>query len=320
MAKRGKRLPGVADPILEELEGLDQGARRFFSQGLSASHKQDFAAAANAFAKGLEIEPENNHARVSYARALYLSGESGQASKELERVLGSEPEHSLALFLSAIALEKKRDFTEAVKRYRMVLKLEPDHYGAHFCLANRLYQDADYKRAADHYHAALIANPDIPPARLYQLIAQKRSGVSDTEIVKRLDVLTNSNPEEQILRYLLIRVLVLSEEEGVRDTERARQLANALVKEAFIPPHVELQALVAAAIDNFEQAATLQQQVLPALLWAGSDHYQQAQEVLADYQRKQMPKLAWYQETQVLRPPTTDARLMFREYLSAVPY
>lgn len=320
MASSGRRLPGVEDPLIRELESLNQGARRFFSEGLRASHDQDFMAAAKAFAQGLEIEPENHHARVSYARALFLSGEAAEASRELDVVLQSAPEHTLALFLSGILFEDSGNSIEAIKRYQKVLKQEPNHYGAHFCLANRLFQEADYKSAAGHYHAALAANPDIPPARLYELMALKHSGQADTQILKQLESLTSKYQEQQILRYILIRMLTLSEEDQVRDTERARQLVNELVQEAFIPPHVELQALVAAAIGNFDQAASLQQQVLPALLWMGTDIHQQAQEVLAAYQRQEMPQIAWYQANHVLRPPSTDARLMFREYLSAVPF
>lgn len=320
MDKHGKRLPEVDDPMIKELQDLNQGARRFFAQGLHASQTREFTSAAEAFAQGLEIEPENNHARVSYARALFLAGQADQAARELEAVLQREPEHDLALFLSGILQEHDGAPTAAVARYQRVLKQDPDHYGAHFCLANRLFQDGEYGAAASHYRTALAANPEIPPARLHELLALKLSGQSDAEIVKRLETLAISHPEQQILGYTLIRMLLLSEEDQVRDQERARQLVNELVQQAFIPPHVELQALVAAAMGNFEQAAMLQQQVLPTLHWMGTEIRQQAEDVLAAYQRQELPMAVWYRDNRLLQPPANDARLMFREYPSAVPY
>lgn len=320
MASRGQHLPEVDDPLINELQGLNQGAVRFFSQGLRASESHDFAAAAEVFAQGLEIEPENTNARVSYARALFLNGEIAKTGSELQTVLRQTPDHSLALFLNGILLENNGNSEAAISHYRKVLEQAPNHYGAHFCLANRLFLNADYHAAAPHYADALAANSEIPPARMYELLALKQSGQADSEIVKRLEDLATSHPEQLILRYSLIRLLLLSEEDQVQDRERARQLVNELVQESFIPPHVELQALVAAAIGNFEQAVSLQQQILPSLFWMGEEVRQQAEEVLEAYQRQELPPAVWYRDNRVLRPPTTDAQLMFREYPSPVPY
>ncbi|MGD8590938.1 MAG: tetratricopeptide repeat protein [Chromatiales bacterium] len=320
LALQGKRLPSVDDPLIQELEGLDQGARRFFTEGLRASRRQDFSSAAQAFAQGLEIEPDNDNARVSYARALLLSGQSEQAGRQLERVLQRSPEQILARFLSAILLEERGEIPAAEKGYRQVLQQDPTHYGAHYCLANRRYQTGDFAQAAEHYRAALSIQPDIPPARLYELLAMKQSGVDDAEIRDRLDRLIAAHPQQQILRYTRIRLLLLSEDPRVRDLEQARILANELVREAFIPPHVELQARVAAALGHYEQAVNLQQQVLPGLMWLGNTAYREAEQVLQAYQRQELPKQVWYRDDRLLVPPKTDTKALFREYPSAVPY
>ena len=79
------------------------------------------------------------------------------------------------------------------------------------------------------------------------MLALKQSGHGDAEIRRHLEALIATHPDQQILRYALIRLLVLSKDPQVRDLEQARQGVNELVQQAFIPPHVELQALVAAA-------------------------------------------------------------------------
>ena len=320
MAARGNRLPDVDDPMIKELQSLNQGARRFFSEGLRASLQQDFSAAAAGFRHGLEIEPENSSARVSLARALYLSGEAEPAATQLEQVLAKEPEHSLARFLLGVLAADANRLDQAEENFKVVLKREPNHFGAHFCLATLRFNAADFDIAADHYRLALLANPDIPPARLFLLLALKLSGVSDSEIVGQLESLYAAHPEQQILRYRLIRLLTLSDNPAVRQPERARGLVNELVQEAFIPPHVELQALVAAAVGNFEQAAALQRQVLPVSIWMGDDVYRRAEAALAAYQRSEMPDVTWYREESMLQPPKIDAQLLFREYPTPVPY
>jgi tetratricopeptide (TPR) repeat protein len=320
LALQGKRLPEVIDPLIRDLESLNQGARQYFAEALQASRKQAFTAAAQAFALGLEIEPDNLNARVSYARALLLAGQQDQAAQQLQRVLQQSPGHTLALFLSAILLEDKGNISQAMTRYQQVLEQEPSHYGAHYCLANRFYQAGGFSPAARHYASALASNPEIPPARLYELLALKQSGHGDAEIRRHLEALIATHPDQQILHYALIRLLVLSKDPQVRDLEQARQGVNELVQQAFIPPHVELQALVAAALGHYEQAVSLQQQVLPGLLWLGTDAHEQAERVLAAYQRNELPQQAWFRDQRLLLPPRTDVRLLFREYPSATPY
>ncbi|MDZ7754248.1 MAG: tetratricopeptide repeat protein [Gammaproteobacteria bacterium] len=320
MARRGGHLPPAEDPLAEQLAALDQGARRHFAEGLRAGRERDFTAAAAAFARGLEIQPDNIDARVSHARALFLAGDPDSARAQLESALTAAPDHTLALFLSALVREHGGETERAVARYRRVLALDPAHYGAHFCLANRLYTAGDYAAAARHYAAALEANPDIPPARLYGLLARKRAGMIDAAALARLEAMVDAHPEDQALRYALIRLLVLAEPPTLRDSERARRLVNALVQEAFVPPHVELQALVAAAVGAFAQALELQEQALPALLWTAPSLAGPVEAAREAYRQERLPAASWYDETAVLQPPRTDVRLMMMEYPAPVPY
>ena len=320
IAKRGKHLPQIDDPMIRELENLNQGARRFFIKGLNAGKNRNFPAAAKAFAQGLEIDPQNINARVSYARALFLSNAPDRAEQELESVLKRAPQHALGLFLTAILLEEKGNSGAAVERYLQVLQQDQQHYGAHFCLANRFYLDGNYQQAAAHYGAALAANPEIPPARLHELLAMKKSGISDKKILIRLEKLIANNTGQLLLRYTLVRLLLLSDETGVRNIERAGKLVNELLQESPIPPHIELQAGVAAAAGNFKKAAKLQEEIIPALFWMGDEPERRGKKILDAYRNMRLPKQTWYEEGWVLRPPVTNAKLMFREYPSVVPY
>lgn len=315
MAARGDVLPRARDPLVTELEALGEGSRQHFAAGLEGN----YAAAAGAFAQGLALEPGNHHARVSHARALYLAGEAQAARDELATVLERAPDHALALFLDGLLQEEAGQGARALARYRAALAAASGHYGAHFALANRAYRDGDYASAHRHYEAALAANPDIPPARLYGVLAMKRAGAGDLAVKARLEGLVTAHPGDRALDYALIRLLVLGDG-AARDLERARRRANALVQEGFSPPHVALQALVAAALGHFEQAVELQQQALPALLWTPGGAAEEARAALAAYGDERLPDGPWFEDPLMLGPPVTDVGLMMREYPSPVPY
>ncbi len=83
------RSPQIHDPLLDELRASTQRALPAFERAMHAVRRADYATAADEFATGLEIAPDNAAARVSYARVLYLSGKVEQAEQELRRVLGA---------------------------------------------------------------------------------------------------------------------------------------------------------------------------------------------------------------------------------------
>jgi len=136
LAQRGNGLPAARDPLVEELQALQSGARLHFSRAMKAVRKHDYAAAVTAFEQGLQHDPENPDARVSYARALYLAGDSGAAGAALETVLDAQPQHVTGRFLYAVLQEEAGATTVAVSDYQRVLEQDPAHAGANFYLGD----------------------------------------------------------------------------------------------------------------------------------------------------------------------------------------
>ena len=94
------------------------------------------------------------------------------------------------------------------------------------------------------------------------------------------------------------------------------------MQEAFIPPHVELQALVAAAIGNFGANSRVAEPGTASDDLGWRRIYQRAQTALTAYQRQEMPAAVWYREEIMLRPGINTS-LLFREYPeypTPVPY
>jgi predicted Zn-dependent protease len=91
--RRGVTKPTYADPLVDELRSLQTGASFHFEEALVAVKRLDYAAAATAFAAGLAEDPANARARVSYARALWLSGRPDEALQVLNKGVARDAEH-----------------------------------------------------------------------------------------------------------------------------------------------------------------------------------------------------------------------------------
>jgi tetratricopeptide (TPR) repeat protein len=321
LALHGDRLPSVEDPLLEELEALNSGARPHFIRAMAAVKRQEYAAAVADFAAGLELDPDNANARASYARALYLDGKTEQARTELERVPKLDPKNSLAPFLLALMLDESGDTKRAGKLYARTLELEPEHSGAHFFLAGRLYRDGDYTAAAGHYAYALQVNPGIDVAVLLHLVSLSRSGSTDAEIAAQLHTLLETRPDDPALRYAAGLLLALSEDREVRDPPRALELARTLEQQMPAPLHLELLALAHAANGDFEQARQAVQQLefsLPP--WVEGSDVEELKAALQVFEEGRIPGPPWPRKDPVLQPPPVQAGGPMREYPAALPY
>ena len=115
LEQQGDQLPVIRDPQVESFRALKQGARLHFLHGMKAMRSKDYDAARDAFARGLAREPDNQDARISYARSLYLAGDTDRAREELQGVLASEPANALARFLLGIHAEADGDIDAALR-------------------------------------------------------------------------------------------------------------------------------------------------------------------------------------------------------------
>jgi tetratricopeptide (TPR) repeat protein len=322
MARFKLKRPDADDPLVAELENVLQTSRKDFSSGLKAIGERDYKTAIEQFEKGLEVDPDNLAARVSYARALYLGGQSGAAEKQLTSVLAHDPQQELANFLLAVLYEGQGKSGQAAEGYRRILALDPKHQGACFFLGNLLFQAGDYQHAAQQYQAVLAANPDIPPARLLELVARQHAGQADREIAAELEERIKSWPEQSELKYALARMRALSKDPAVRDAVAALTLANALAASQPSPSSIAVLALAAAADGQFDEAARVQQQLIDMFGWMATPQQAESlQKTLATYKQGAMPQQpVWPVDDPMLAPMPLDPAGPFRDYPAPVPF
>jgi len=323
LARFKQKTPDADDPLVTELETVLQTSHWDFRLGMQAIMEQhDYEAAIKHFEKGLEIDPDNLAARVSYARALYLGGQPDAAETQLNSVLARDPQQILANFFLAVLWESRQKPEKAVTRYELILKLEPEHEGAHFYLANLLFHQGRFREAASQYRAALAASSEIPPARLLELVALHRAGHADSDIVLQLEQRVREYPDQSELKYALIRLRSLSKDAEVQDSFQALTLANELAPNQPTPPNIEALALAAACDGQYQQAARLQQQVIDMVNWmAPAEKLQALENTLAAYEKGSMPQQPiWPDDDPLLSPQPLNPVEPFRDYPAAVPF
>ena len=343
------RSPQIDDPLLDELRSSTQRALPAFERAMHAVRQADYATAAEEFAAGLSIAPDNADARVSYARVLFLSAEVEKAEQALRQVVeassaskaapspngrpaptsasasapmqGQRSAKALAHFFLGVLRQADGDLDGAAEAYQAALALDPALAGALFQRANLDFSSGRYAEAASGYQAALKADPKAAPARLLQLIAEARSGANEDEVAHRLAALRETQPNDDRLAYAEARLLACASNPELRDPARAMEIAAELSAEAPIPPHHRLVALATAATGAPERAGEALAQMIMTIGWMAPPAEQQ----LMTQERDTLlaggiPQPAWPEGDPLLSPPPFDATRLFRDYPAVTPF
>jgi len=321
LALKGDREPQVEDPLLAELNALRRGARPAYIKAMKAVQQGGYDQAVGLFREGLNRDPGNLNARVSLARALYLSGRPDQARRELEGVIKAQPNHLLALFLMGVLVDLEDAASEAASYYERVLERDPRHAGAHFFLANQLLKQGQFRAAAKAYESAVLSGSENPFAGLYRLVALHHAGEPDGRILQLLKQELGRRPEFPMLEYARVRLLALSRDPVVSDPAAALSRARALAMSAPFPPYLEALALALAATGDWEQALGLLESAGAGAPGMGFGPMQpRASSILDAIREKRLPRDPWPPADPLLHPGPVDAMAVFREYPSAVPF
>lgn len=317
-AQMGDALPTFTDPLIKSLLALRQGSHIHFITAMRATRKQDFAAARDAFAAGLAREPDNANARVSYARALYLSGDRKQAQRELHTVVSSTPSSALAWFLLGILAEEDGDRDTAVQDYRAALHAEPGHAGAEFCLGNDSYRRGRYDEASAHYAASVAGAPDNLPVYLPYAGSLLHGKDGNAQARAVIDRARKHFPEDPLLGFVQLQLQSLSGNRELAQAALAR--ARAQEQRQPTPPSRELLALALAATGDFKQAAKLQDALVTEAAWTTPVAAERLGRVLADYRAGRLPARQDLFTWSLLQPPRLQGRSVFLDYPAPRPY
>jgi len=320
LAKLGNQPPTFRDPQIESLEALKVGSRIHFLQAMKAMKRKDYAAAGKAFAEGVDMEPDNVLARISYARTLYLTGDKSGARTAMEAAVARQPENALGLFLLGVLTEEQGDADKAADYYRRAIHSTPDHAGANFFLANQYYREGKLTPAVQHYASSIRGEAGYLSAYIPYIGALILSDAPAGTLKTVLETATRQFPENPVFQAMQIMLLAASRDAAIQDPETALASAQQLNNQYRIPPHQELLALAQAATGNYEQATAIQEELLSYAQQRLPAEADRVARTLSYYREGKLPPLEDLIDRSALQAPRFNASATLRDYPTARPY
>ncbi len=317
----GEGEPRVVDPLVDELGTLLTGPRTHYFRAIEAVRDGHYDKAVYGFTEALAKDPDNVNARVSLARALYLSGDREGAREQLADALRRQPDHILGNFLMGVLLDETGESDKAAERYQATLAGDPEHAGAHYYLATVLLRRGEYAQAAEHYAKTWQFEPKLSSARMLEAMALLEAGAPHTAVRDRLEQAVAAYPDETMIVLPLARLLATSPDVQVRDGARALELAQRLFAASPLLENAETLAMAYAALGRYDDAIAWQKSAISATAGAGQFfQLPRLEEALALYEAGKPLPTSTALSANMLRPPPSQALGPFREYPTLYAY
>jgi tetratricopeptide (TPR) repeat protein len=206
---------------LKQAVALDDSKSEAWSQfGLALRRKGDLAAAVDAYAHAVQIAPQDDSTRNSYAALLVQTRQPDLAIEESQRVLARQDSNAIARSNAQMnigyAYLKTGEFDKSEQAYRAAISLDPKSVAGHYNLAIALkmkdqieasqvefqksleldptlaeghyslgiakWQLGDFPAAIAQMKAAIAIRPDYPEAHYMLAITLKQGGDLDAAI------------------------------------------------------------------------------------------------------------------------------------------
>lgn len=321
LRQTGETKPGYADPLVGELQALQQGATFRFSQAMAAVNRGDTDAALAGFEAGLADQPDNARARTSYARVLYIAGHYDKVQPQLERAAQDGLTETLPRFLLAVLTNASGEPLEAERWLGEVLALDPDHQGANSLMGNLLLQDADYVQAMEHFNRAIAANANQPRIFLHRWVAMLGAEAGESLLADTLAETVKRFPENSLFQWLRIKLAAVARDPRVADPQWALEQARQLADQQPAPQNMELLALAQAGVGDFKEAARIQQGLIEVMADMGMPNPEQVfGAALRAFKAGQLPEPAWSLDSPLFQVRPLDINGPMRNYPAAHPY
>ena len=140
LAQQGTVGVRVADPLMDRLQALVQGARVHLVRGKMALEAKRYEEAATELRKALAAEPDSVPAHINLGAALSQLGDLKGAAEQFEKALLIDPNNVNAHYNLAVLLANDKQLTQAIFHLQKVSVLNPNDTGARFFLAQQLLQ------------------------------------------------------------------------------------------------------------------------------------------------------------------------------------
>ena len=169
LAQQGTVGVRVADPLIDGLQELVQGARVHLIRGRLAFEAKRYAEAATEFRAAVAAQPDSVPAHVNLGTALTQTGDFKGAGAEFEATLRIDPQNTTAHYNLAVLLIRDAKSQAAIAHLEAVSRSNPNDFAARFLLAQQLLKLHDgasalkvaqalYESTGSLEHAVLVGS------------------------------------------------------------------------------------------------------------------------------------------------------------------
>lgn len=130
LAQQGTVGVRVADPLIDGLQELVQGARVRLIRGRMALEAKRYAEAVTEFRRAVEATPENITAHVNLGAALTQTGDLNGAVEQFEATLRIDPNNTTAHYNLAVLLANENKHQQAIVHLQAVTNINSNDVGA----------------------------------------------------------------------------------------------------------------------------------------------------------------------------------------------
>ena len=138
LAQQGTVGVRVADPLIDALQELVQGARVHLIRGRAALEAKRYAEAVTEFRQAVSANPENVTAHVNLGAALTQTADLNGAVEQFEATLRLDPNNTTAHYNLAVLLANENKHAQAVVHLEAVSSINPNDIGARVMLITLL--------------------------------------------------------------------------------------------------------------------------------------------------------------------------------------
>jgi tetratricopeptide (TPR) repeat protein len=146
---------------MEEQGELLESVTSYESRGVAALAARDWAGAAAAFRKGLDLQPGDPALRHRLASALYSAGDEAGAIRELEEVVRQSADFAKARVTLGTFFNVRGRYPEAIAQFSAASRSDPVLVEAQLGMAEALRMSGSPEASLPHYARATQLDPTI---------------------------------------------------------------------------------------------------------------------------------------------------------------
>jgi len=293
LRERGDVDVGPPDPLMQEVSNLLRSAVVYEKRGERAIGREDFAAAAVEFRKGLELDPDSLSLKQKLGASLWVAGDAGGAIAQFEEILRRSPEYAPAHYSMGVVMLSRGQLDLASERFARAVRDDAIYLQARLQLANTLRLRGRLAPALMEYAEVIKQDPRTGEARLGQALVLVRLGRLD-DARARLVEAERLLPGRSEFVEMLARLYAAAPDARIRSGEQALQLAQQLNRRQQTLGSREVMAMALAEAGRYDEAARWQRDTIGMAERAGfRDAVPQLSEDLKRYEQGQPCRRLW---------------------------